>query len=137
MSFNTEAALLDAIVLAVIGRRKRAPTGYRIPGCARRTGHIESTLYPALTPPAKDGCLTVHDEPFNGLQPPYYQITPTGPSPAGGYRAEWDAYTAKIDRLFEGRHNEQTNLFSQAGAAARPLPEQERQDAGKLQRRIL
>ena len=54
MSFNTGAALLDAIVLAVVRNRR------------------------------------------------YYQITPTGRAQLAGYRAEWDAYTAKIDRLFEG-----------------------------------
>ena len=50
----------------------------------------------------KDGCLTVHDEAFNGRNRRYYQITPAGRAQLAGYRAEWDAYTAKIDRLFEG-----------------------------------
>ena len=62
----------------------------------------ESTLYPVLRRLQKDGCLTVHDEAFNGRNRRYYQITPAGRAQLAGYRAEWDAYTAKIDRLFEG-----------------------------------
>ena len=87
MSFNTGAALLDAIVLAVVGREETGTYG---------------TLYPVLRRLQKDGCLTVHDEPFNGRNRRYYQITPTGRAQLAGYRTEWDAYTAKIDRLFEG-----------------------------------
>ena len=96
MSFNTGAALLDAIVLAVVWREETGTYGYRITQDVRAVLDIsESTLYPVLRRLQKDGCLTVHDEPFN-------QITPTGRAQLAGYRAEWDAYTAKIDRLFEG-----------------------------------
>ena len=38
----------------------------------------ESTLYPVLRRLQKDGCLTVHDEAFNGRNRRYYQITPAG-----------------------------------------------------------
>ena len=103
MSFNTGAALLDAIVLAVVGREETGTYGYRITQDVRAVLDIsESTLYPVLRRLQKDGCLTVHDEPFNGRNRRYYQITPTGRAQLAGYRAQWDAYTAKIDRLFEG-----------------------------------
>ena len=96
-------ALLDAIVLAVVGREETGTYGYRITQDVRAVLDIsESTLYPVLRRLQKDGCLTVHDEPFNGRNRRYYQITPTGRAQLAGYRAEWDAYTAKIDRLFEG-----------------------------------
>ena len=98
MSFNTGAALLDAIVLAVVGREETGTYGYRITQDVRAVLDIsESTLYPVLRRLQKDGCLTV-----NGRNRRYYQITPTGRAQLAGYRAEWDAYTAKIDRLFEG-----------------------------------
>ena len=103
MSFNTGAALLDAIVLVVVGREEQGTYGYRITQDVRAVLDIsESTLYPVLRRLQKDGCLTVHDEPFNGRNRRYYQITPTGRAQLADYRAEWDAYTAKIDRLFEG-----------------------------------
>jgi len=77
MSFNTGAALLDAIVLAVVGREETGTYGYRITQDVRAVLDIsESTLYPVLRRLQKDGCLTVHDEPFNGRN--------RRPCPAGG-----------------------------------------------------
>ena len=75
MSFNTGAALLDAIVLAVVGREETGTYGYRITQDVRAVLDIsESTLYPVLRRLQKDGCLTVHDEPFNGRNRRYYSI---------------------------------------------------------------
>ena len=103
MVFNTGAALLDAIVLAVVSKDEEGTYGYKITQDVRKAIEVsESTLYPVLRRLQKDGCLTVHDEPFNGRNRRYYQITPTGCAQLAGYRAEWDAYTAKIDQLFEG-----------------------------------
>ena len=103
MIFNTGSALLDAIVLAVVSREPEGTYGYKITQEVRQAIDLsESTLYPVLRRLQKDGCLTVHDEPFNGRNRRYYQITPAGRAQLAGYRAEWDAYTAKIDRLFEG-----------------------------------
>ena len=85
MSFNTGAALLDAIVLAVVGREETGTYGYRITQDVRAVLDIsESTLYPVLRRLQKDGCLTVHDELFNGRNRRYYQITPTGRAQLGG-----------------------------------------------------
>lgn len=103
MAINTTAGLLDAIVLAVVGREKTGTYGYKITQEVRAVLDLsESTLYPVLRRLQKDGCLTVHDVAFNGRNRRYYQITPAGRAQLAGYRAEWDAYTAKIDRLFEG-----------------------------------
>lgn len=103
MVINTTAGLLDAIVLAVVGREETGTYGYKITQEVRAVLELsESTLYPVLRRLQKDGCLAVHDEAFNGRNRRYYQITPAGCARLAGYRAEWDAYTAKIDRLFEG-----------------------------------
>ena len=103
MAINTTAGLLDTIVLAVVGREETGTYGYKITQEVRTVLDLsESTLYPVLRRLQKDGCLTVHDEAFNGRNRRYYQITPTGRAQLAGYRAEWDAYTAKIDQLFEG-----------------------------------
>ena len=84
MAINTTAGLLDAIVQAVVGREE--------------TG----TLYPVLRRLQKDGCLTVHDEAFNGRNRRYYQITPAGRARLAEFTAEWEAYTTKINKLFKG-----------------------------------
>ena len=103
MAINTTAGLLDAIVLAVVGREKQGTYGYRITQevCAV-LDLSESTLYPVLRRLQKDGCLTVHDEAFNGRNRRYYQITPAGRTQLAAFTAEWEAYTAKINTLFKG-----------------------------------
>ena len=98
MAINTTAGLLDAIVLAVVGREKTGTYGYKITQEVRTVLDLsESTLYPVLRRLQKDGCLTVHDEAFNGRNRRYYQITPAG------FTAEWEAYTTKINKLFKGK----------------------------------
>ena len=79
MAINTTAGLLDAIVLAVVGREETGNYGLQ-----------------------KDGCLTVHDEAFNGRNRRYYQITPAGRARLAEFTAEWEAYTTKINKLFKG-----------------------------------
>ena len=49
MIFNTGAALLDAIVLAVVSREEEGTYGYKITQDVRRVLEVsESTLYPVL-----------------------------------------------------------------------------------------
>ena len=101
MSFNTGAALLDAIVLAVVGREETGTYGYRITQDVRAVLDIsESTLYPVLRRLQKNGCLTVHDEPFNGRNRRYYQITPAGRQQLAAYAQEWSRYRSSIDTFF-------------------------------------
>ena len=103
MAINTTAGLLAAIELAVVGREEAGGGGW---GGARggRAGRglPESTLYPVLRRLQKDGCLTVHDEAFNGRNRRYYQITPAGRARLAEFTAEWEAYTTKINKLFKG-----------------------------------
>lgn len=62
----------------------------------------ESTLYPVLRRLQKDGCLTVRDEAFNGRNRRYYEVTAAGRTRLEQFRAEWDAYTSQINKLFKG-----------------------------------
>ena len=102
MAINTTAGLLDAIVLAVVGREETGTYGYKITQEVRTVLDLsESTLYPVLRRLQKDGCLTVHDEAFNGRNR-YYQITPAGRARLAEFTAEWEAYTTKINKLFKG-----------------------------------
>ena len=87
MAINTTAGLLDAIVLAVVGREETGTYGYKITQEVRTVLDLsESTLYPVLRRLQKDGCLTVHDEAFNGRNRRYYQITPAGAHAGRVYR---------------------------------------------------
>ena len=102
MAINTTAGLLDAIVLAVVGREKTGTYGYKITQEVRTVLDLsESTLYPVLRRLQKNGLLTTYDEPFNGRNRRYYQVTGEGRRRLALYRAEWNAYTDKIDRLLK------------------------------------
>ena len=58
MIFQTGAALLDAIVLAVVSKEEEGTYGYKITQEVRSTiGVSESTLYPVLRRLQKNQCL--------------------------------------------------------------------------------
>ena len=58
MVFNTGAALLDAIVLAVVSKEEEGTYGYKITQDVRSVLEVsESTLYPVLRRLQKDECL--------------------------------------------------------------------------------
>ena len=76
MVFNTGAALLDAIVLAVVSKEPEGTYGYKITQEVRQVIELsESTLYPVLRRLLKDGCLEVYDQEYQGRNRRYYRIT--------------------------------------------------------------
>ncbi|MCF2555501.1 PadR family transcriptional regulator [Faecalicatena contorta] len=103
MVFNTGAALLDAIVLAVVSREEEGTYGYKITQDVRKALEVsESTLYPVLRRLQKDECLEVYDRQFDGRNRRYYKVTDKGMIQLNLYRDEWKSYTSKINELFEG-----------------------------------
>lgn len=103
MVFNTGAALLDAIVLAVVSKEEQGTYGYKITQDVRQVLEVsESTLYPVLRRLQKDECLIVYDMEFAGRNRRYYKITEKGAAQLNLYRVEWRNYTSKISKLFEG-----------------------------------
>lgn len=107
MVFNTGAALLDAIVLAVVSREEDGTYGYKITQDVRQVIEVsESTLYPVLRRLQKDGGLETYDKQIDGRNRRYYKITDGGRAQLNLYRREWNDYTKKITRLFEGGNAE-------------------------------
>lgn len=103
MVFNTGAALLDAIVLAVVSKEEDGTYGYKITQDVRRAIEVsESTLYPVLRRLQKDGCLEVYDVECGGRNRRYYRITPQGLGQRDLYKEEWVRYSSKITELFSG-----------------------------------
>jgi len=103
MVFNTGAALLDAIVLAVVSQIEAGTYGYRITHDVRQAIEIsESTLYPVLRRLQKDGCLEVYDQQIDGRNRRYYKVTEAGQAQLGMYKNEWLKYSRKIGEIFEG-----------------------------------
>lgn len=107
MVFNTGAALLDAIVLAVVSNDAEGTYGYKITQDVRRAIEIsESTLYPVLRRLQKDGCLETYDMEYGGRNRRYYRITEAGMAQLNLYKTEWQLYSTKIAKLFAGRDEE-------------------------------
>lgn len=104
MVFNTGAALLDAIVLAVVSRDPQGTYGYKITQEVRQVIDLsESTLYPVLRRLQKDACLEVYDVECAGRNRRYYKITSSGWAQLRLYESEWRSYSSKITGLFEGK----------------------------------
>lgn len=103
MVFNTGAALLDAIVLAVVTREAEGTYGYKITQDVRRAIDVsESTLYPVLRRLQKDACLEVYDRQFDGRNRRYYKVTEKGRAQLNLYIGEWYRYSARLNSIFEG-----------------------------------
>lgn len=103
MVFNTGAALLDAIVLAVVSVEEHGTYGYKITQDVRAVLDVsESTLYPVLRRLQKDECLEVYDQEYAGRNRRYYKLTEKGYAQLKLYKIEWKSYTSKISQLFEG-----------------------------------
>ena len=108
MVFNTGAALLDAIVLAVVSKEEEGTYGYKITLDVRKAIEVsESTLYPVLRRLQKDGYLIVYVRECGGRNRRYYQITETGEEKLAEYRSEWESYSSKISELFSGEESEE------------------------------
>ena len=99
MVFNTGAALLDAIVLAVVSSEPEGTYGYKITQEVREVIEIsESTLYPLQ----KDECLEIYDMECAGRNRRYYQVTEKGRAQLNLYISEWYRYSARLNSIFEG-----------------------------------
>lgn len=106
MVFNTGAALLDAIVLAVVSMEEEGTYGYKITQDVRKVLEIsDSTLYPVLRRLQKDDCLAVYDMECGGRNRRYYKITEKGSVQLNLYKTEWESYASKISSLFRGGKN--------------------------------
>lgn len=108
MVFNTGAALLDAIVLAVVSKEAEGTYGYKITQDVRAVIDIsESTLYPVLRRLQKDDCLEVYDMECGGRNRRYYKVTEKGRIQLNLYISEWKSYSKRITMMFqEGLSNE-------------------------------
>lgn len=103
MVFNTGAALLDAIVLAVVSKDPTGTYGYKITQEVRMVIELsESTLYPVLRRLLKYGFLETYDMECAGRNRRYYKVTTAGQTQLIMYRNAWKDYSDKINGIFEG-----------------------------------
>ena len=103
MVFNTGAALLDAITLAVVNQDEAGTYGYKITQEVRSVLDVsESTLYPVLRRLQKNGYLEIYDQECAGRNRRYYKLTEEGLEKLAYYREAWQEYAGKISGIFEG-----------------------------------
>lgn len=101
MAFQLGATLLDACVLAVL--TKEDTYGYVLTQNVRKVMNIsESTLYPVLRRLQKDNYVITYDEPFQGRNRRYYQITDLGREKYKEYVQEWKEYKENVDGILLG-----------------------------------
>lgn len=104
MVFQLGSGLLDACVLAILD--KGDTYGYVLTQNVKDVVDIsESTLYPVLRRLQKDECLTTYDLPYAGRNRRYYKITQMGRDRLLMYQTEWNNYKESIDKILEGKVN--------------------------------
>ena len=103
MIFNTGAALLDAIVLAIVSNEPEGTYGYKITQDVRKAIDVsESTLYPVLRRLQKEECLEVYDLQFDGRNRRYYKVTEKGMAQLNLYKIERKNNARRIQDMYEG-----------------------------------
>ncbi|MDD1505621.1 MULTISPECIES: PadR family transcriptional regulator [Lysinibacillus] len=106
MTFQLGSALLDACVLAIVD--KEDAYGYSLTQQIQSVMDIsESTLYPVLRRLQKANCLTTYDQPYQGRNRRYYQITEQGRIRLLELLKEWQQYKEMVDCvLLGGKYDE-------------------------------
>ncbi|MGY3187021.1 PadR family transcriptional regulator [Lysinibacillus sp. TE18511] len=106
MTFQLGSALLDACVLAIV--EKEDAYGYSLTQQVQSVMDIsESTLYPVLRRLQKANYLATYDQPYQGRNRRYYQITEQGRIRLLELLKEWQLYKENIDCvLLGGKYNE-------------------------------
>jgi len=101
MTFQLGSALLDACVLAIVD--KEDAYGYSLTQQIQSVMDIsESTLYPVLRRLQKANYLTTYDQPYQGRNRRYYQITDQGRIRLLELLKEWQKYKEMIDCVLIG-----------------------------------
>ncbi|MGE7949315.1 PadR family transcriptional regulator [Lysinibacillus sp. NPDC093688] len=101
MTFQLGSALLDACVLAIVD--KEDAYGYSLTQQIQSVMDIsESTLYPVLRRLQKANCLTTYDQPYQGRNRRYYQITDQGRIRLLELLKEWQTYKEMVDCVLIG-----------------------------------
>ncbi|MFE3575575.1 PadR family transcriptional regulator [Lysinibacillus sp. NPDC059133] len=101
MTFQLGSALLDACVLAIVD--KEDAYGYSLTQQIQSVMDIsESTLYPVLRRLQKANCLTTYDQPYQGRNRRYYQITDQGRIRLLELLKEWQKYKEMVDCVLIG-----------------------------------
>ena len=101
MKIQITVDLLDGMVLAILDHKDYY--GYALTQRMQSAITIsESTMYPVLRRLKKDGYLITYDQPYQGRNRRYYQITEAGKEHLQRIRKLWTDYKNSLDGIFYG-----------------------------------
>ena len=99
MEIQIGSELLDGMVLSLLTREDYY--GYAITQEIQKTINIsDSTMYPVLKRLKKNEWLTTYDQPFQGRNRRYYQITKAGMKHLEQFLDAWKNYKQNLDGIF-------------------------------------
>lgn len=98
MAIQVSSELLDGSVLAILAQQDYY--GYALTQRVQQAIKVsESTMYPVLRRLKKNGWLTTYDEPYQGRNRRYYQITADGKARLETIQKEWQNFKLGIDSM--------------------------------------
>ncbi|KGB49821.1 PadR family transcriptional regulator [Leuconostoc mesenteroides P45] len=102
MAIQMSSELLDGCVLAILD--KEDYYGYALTQRVQGTISVsESTLYPVLRRLKNNQFVTTYDQPYQGRNRRYYQITTQGRDKLDSIRQDWIMFQANVDTLLKER----------------------------------
>lgn len=104
MAIQVSSELLDGCVLAILNDQDYY--GYALTQRVQQAIKVsESTMYPVLRRLKKNGWLTTYDEPYQGRNRRYYQITSDGRGHLETIQDEWRHFKNGIDSMLGDETN--------------------------------
>ncbi|GAK48266.1 PadR family transcriptional regulator [Secundilactobacillus oryzae JCM 18671] len=98
MAIQISSELLDGCVLAILEHEDYY--GYTLTQKVQSAITVsESTIYPVLRRLKKNGWLTTYDEPFQGRNRRYYQITADGRAQLQTIKGDWQEFRDGIESM--------------------------------------
>ncbi|MFT8938862.1 PadR family transcriptional regulator [Leuconostoc falkenbergense] len=100
MAIQMSSELLDGCVLAILD--KEDYYGYALTQRVQGTISVsESTLYPVLRRLKNNQYVTTYDQPYQGRNRRYYQITAEGRDKLVSIRQDWLIFQANVNTLLK------------------------------------
>ncbi|USS89945.1 PadR family transcriptional regulator [Fructilactobacillus cliffordii] len=102
MAIQISSEVLEGIVLALLSQEDYY--GYALTQGVKKFIPISnSTLYPILRRLKKEEWVTTYDQPFDGRNRRYYQITAAGIAQLEKVKADWNHHKQIVDQVFNNQ----------------------------------
>ncbi|USS93890.1 PadR family transcriptional regulator [Fructilactobacillus ixorae] len=102
MAIQISSEVLEGIVLALLAQEDYY--GYALTQGVKQFIPISnSTLYPILRRLKKEAWVTTYDQPFDGRNRRYYQITETGLTQLEKVKTDWNHHKHIVDQVFNNQ----------------------------------